>query len=80
MRNDYYDFNPSAATWALLLAGVVVFVLALCVLLIYFIHRSDVLSVGRPHLERRDAERPLEPAQTARAAAPRWSAATHRHA
>ena len=80
MRNDYYDFNPSAAAWALMLSGVVVFVLALCVLLIYFIHRSEVTSVGRPHLERRDVERPAEPAQPARAASPRWTAATHRHA
>lgn len=86
MTNDYYDFNPSATTWALLLTGIVVFVVALCVLLIYFIARSEADSVGRPHLNRRDATSPekapdMAPAKAAQPArAPRWSAAAHRHA
>ena len=83
MRNDYYDFNPSATAWTLMLTGIVFFVVALCVLLIYFIHRSEVMSTGRPHLERRPASRPGragESAQPARATAPRWTTASHRHA
>ena len=34
MANDYYDFNPSPAVWALLLTGMVLFVLAISALLI----------------------------------------------
>ena len=45
MPNDYYDFNPSATTWALMLGGVVLFVLALCVLLIVAIRRSEATAV-----------------------------------
>jgi hypothetical protein len=45
MPNDYYDFNPSATTWALMLGGVVLFVLALCVLLIVAIQRSEATAV-----------------------------------
>jgi len=44
MANDYYDFNPSATTWVLMLTGVVVFVLALALLLIYMIARSEAVS------------------------------------
>jgi hypothetical protein len=85
MTNDYYDFNPSAATWALMLTGIVVFVVALCVLLIYFIARSEALSTGRPHLSRQSEKTPVEAASSGARTAPqprsaRWSAATHRHA
>jgi hypothetical protein len=40
MTNDYYDFNPSATTWVLMLSGMVLFVVALSLLLIYLVHRS----------------------------------------
>jgi len=39
--NDYYDFNPSPGAWALLLSGMVLFVLVLSVLLIYFVDRGQ---------------------------------------
>ena len=41
MSNDYYDFNPSPAVWAVLLTGMVVFVLALSVFLIVGIARGE---------------------------------------
>lgn len=47
MANQYYDFNPSATTWALLLSVMVVFVLALSVLLIAMISRAEAQSVVR---------------------------------
>ena len=40
MANDYYDFNPSATTWVLMLSCMVLFVVALSLLLIYLVHRS----------------------------------------
>jgi flagellar biogenesis protein FliO len=40
MPNDYYDFNPSATTWVLMLSGMVLFVIALSLLLIYLVHRA----------------------------------------
>jgi hypothetical protein len=40
MPNDYYDFNPSATTWVLMLGCMVLFVVALSLLLIYLVHRS----------------------------------------
>jgi flagellar biogenesis protein FliO len=40
MPNDYYDFNPSATTWVLMLSGMVLFVVALSLLLIYLVHRA----------------------------------------
>jgi hypothetical protein len=43
--NDYYDFNPSAATWALMLTVVVLFTVGLCVLLIVAISRSEASTV-----------------------------------
>lgn len=45
MANDYYDFNPSATTWALMLTGVVLFTVALCVVLIMAISRIEASSV-----------------------------------
>ncbi|HEX7717939.1 MAG TPA: hypothetical protein VF416_11655 [Marmoricola sp.] len=39
--NDYYDFNPSATTWAILLTGFVVFVVALSVVLIWMVDRGQ---------------------------------------
>lgn len=39
--NDYYDFNPSPTVWALLLTGIVLFVLVLSGLLIYFVDRGQ---------------------------------------
>jgi hypothetical protein len=41
MTNDYYDFNPSATTWVLMLTGVVLFVVALTALFIVLITRSE---------------------------------------
>lgn len=52
MANQYYDFNPSATTWALLLSVMVVFVLALSVLLIAMIYRAEARSVVRTAAER----------------------------
>lgn len=40
--NDYYDFNPSPMVWALLLSVMVLFVLAISVMLIYFVDRGQV--------------------------------------
>ena len=45
MANDYYDFNPSATTWALMLTGVLLFTVALCVVLITAISRIEASSV-----------------------------------
>lgn len=45
MANDYYDFNPSATTWALMLTGVVLFTVALCVVLIMAISRIEASTV-----------------------------------
>jgi hypothetical protein len=42
--NDYYDFNPSPGTWALMLTVMVLFVLAISVLLIYLVDRGQVTS------------------------------------
>ena len=39
--NDYYDFNPSPTTWAILLSGFVLFVVALSLLLILMVHRGE---------------------------------------
>jgi hypothetical protein len=39
--NDYYDFNPSPTTWAILLTAIVLFVLALSLLLILMVHRGE---------------------------------------
>jgi hypothetical protein len=86
MANDYYDFNPSATTWALLLTGFVLFVVALSVLLIYMIARSEDASVGRPHLVRPDGKADVKAGAAAsvntaqQVRPPRWSAATHGHA
>jgi hypothetical protein len=81
MANDYYDFNPSATTWALLLSAFVVFVMALSVLLIYMIARSEDASVGRPHPVRPEVKTGPDTATTTQQARPpRWSAATHGHA
>jgi hypothetical protein len=54
MANDYYDFNPSATTWALMLTGVVLFTVGLCVLLIWAIARAEASSVA---IRAADAER-----------------------
>lgn len=80
MANDYYDFNPSATTWALLLGAFVLFVMALSVLLIYMIARSEDASVGRPHLVRPETKADAETATSQPVRPPRWSAATHGHA
>lgn len=40
MANDYYDFNPSASTWAILLTVIVLFVVALSLLLIVMVDRG----------------------------------------
>lgn len=53
MPNDYYDFNPSATTWALMLGVVVLFTVGLCVLLIVAIGRAEASTV-------RTAEQPDE--------------------
>lgn len=51
MPNDYYDFNPSATTWVLMLSGMVLFVVVLSLLLIYLVHRS-----GQATAPTKDAE------------------------
>jgi hypothetical protein len=66
MRNDYYAFNPSATTWALMLTVVVLFTVGLCVLLIWAISRNEASSVA---VRAADAERD-------RAAAPDSTPAT----
>ncbi|RNM11094.1 hypothetical protein [Nocardioides pocheonensis] len=58
MANYYYDFNPSATTWALMLSGVVLFTVALCVVLIVAISRIEASSVTvrteAPEVDRAD--------------------------
>ena len=72
MPNDYYDFNPSATTWALMLTGVVLFTVALCVVLIVAISRNEASSVTvrteAPEADRAD-EATLPAARQAAAAA-----------
>jgi hypothetical protein len=51
MANDYYDFNPSATTWVLMLSGMVLFVVALSLLLIYLVHRSGQATATAPAAE-----------------------------
>ena len=41
VANDYYDFNPSPATWAIMLTAFVVFVVALSIVLILMVHRGE---------------------------------------
>jgi flagellar basal body-associated protein FliL len=58
--NDYYDFNPSPTTWALLLTVVVLFVLAISGAFIYLVSRGETSGPAR----RTEAEPPtgaLEP-------------------
>jgi hypothetical protein len=57
MPNDYYDFNPSATTWVLMLSVVVLFTVGLCVLLIVAISRAEASTV-------RAVERPDDEALT----------------
>jgi flagellar basal body-associated protein FliL len=48
MANDYYDFNPSATIWVLLLSGMILFVLAISILLIVMVDRGQATgSVSR---------------------------------
>jgi hypothetical protein len=39
--NDYYDFNPSPTTWAILLTGIALFVLAISLVLIVMVDRGQ---------------------------------------
>jgi flagellar basal body-associated protein FliL len=64
MPNDYYDFNPSATTWVLMLSVVVLFTVGLCVLLIVAISRAEASTV-------RAAEQPDDEALPASAPAKR---------
>ena len=55
--NDYYDFNPSPTTWALLLTVVVLFVLAISGAFIYLVSRSEASGPARqPEAEPSTAE------------------------
>ena len=67
MANDYYDFNPSATTWVLMLSVVVLFTMALCVLLIAALYRIEASSSGRAtaKVETDDAAATARPPVTA---------------
>ena len=65
MANDYYDFNPTAGTWAILLTVMVLFVLAICVLLIAMVHRSEAVGVRTHAAPAADAETEEPPLKAA---------------
>ena len=56
MANDYYDFNPSPAIWVLLLTGMILFVLAISLLLIFGVDRGQATGSA----PRAEAEPPTE--------------------
>ncbi len=62
--NDYYDFNPSATTWTIMLTGFVVFVVVLSVALIWLVDRGQA---GGPATAAEPEAQPRElPAQARR--------------
>jgi hypothetical protein len=63
--NDYYDFNPSPTTWALMLTGFVVFVLVLSLLLILMVDRGAdsgpaPAALSEPPVDQLPAPRPAD--------------------
>jgi hypothetical protein len=59
--NDYYDFNPSPTTWAILLSVFVLFVVALSLVLILMVHRgaaSGPVAAVRPEPQKLPSQAP----------------------
>lgn len=70
MPNDYYDFNPSATTWVLMLSCMVLFVVALSLLLIWLVHRSSQATHAETVAATPRPEAVATPVREPRAAAP----------